>query len=112
MINRSALVLTAKQPFLDWLQSLPDPGEAETTLEDVNRERTTHLLPDYDMLDEEEQLLERFYDIIFEMELEGWWTDESHWPADRDLSLFKQWFHYEFHSVVVDLVDGPLIDDE
>jgi hypothetical protein len=38
MLNRSAIILRAKQPFLDWLWQLPDPVEAEMTLDQVNNE--------------------------------------------------------------------------
>ena len=112
MINRSAVTVTAKQPFVDWLAGLPDPGETATTLEETNEDGTIYLLPECDSINEQEPLLAQFFDIIFDMELEGWSTDETHWPPDRDLSLFKEWFVVQFRSVVTDLVDGPLTDDE
>jgi hypothetical protein len=39
-------------------------------------------------------------------------TDESDWPKVRDLKLFREWFDIKFHSLVLDLVDEPLEDDE
>ena len=112
MINRSAITVRAKQPFLDWLRNLPDPVDPEFTLDRVNCEPHVYLLPEYEMINEQEQLLEQFYDIVFELELEGWWTDETDWPSHRDLEMFKQWFDVEFQSMIQDLTDEPLIDDE
>jgi hypothetical protein len=40
------------------------------------------------------------------------WIDEKDWPIKRDLRVFKMWFDVEFHSVVEDLVDSALIDEE
>ena len=38
MLNRSAIIVRAKQPFLEWLRQLPDPVRADLTLEEVNDE--------------------------------------------------------------------------
>ena len=43
-INRSLLVVRAKEPFLHWVNSLPDP--ADVTLEEVNSDQSAFLLPE------------------------------------------------------------------
>lgn len=78
----------------------------------MNQDNTVYLLPEYFYDTEQEALLDQFYDLIFEEQLNGWWTDESDWPVNRDLTTFKEWFDVEFHSAVLDLVDAPLEDDE
>ena len=78
----------------------------------VNEDNAAYLLPDLDYGNEEKELLARFFDLIFEEQLNGWWTEKSDWPVDRDLTTFNKWFDVEFHSVVLDLVDAPLKDDE
>jgi len=110
MLNRSILIVRAKEPFVQWINSLPDP--AHVSREQVNRDNTAYLLPDLAYDDEQEELLAQFYDLIFQEQLSGWWTDESAWPQKRDLPTFKEWFDVEFHSAVLDLVDAPLEDDE
>ena len=52
------------------------------------------------------------YRVLFEAELEGWYTDEKLWPKEISLALFHQWFDVECHSVVEDTVGSPIIDDE
>ena len=112
MVNRCAITVQAKQAFLDWLRSLPDPVSVEMTLELINNEPHVYLLPEYEDANEQDKLLRQFFDIVFEMELDGWWTVEGDWPQNRNLKMFSKWFDIEFHSVVEDLVDAPLIDDE
>jgi hypothetical protein len=110
MINRCILIVKAKQPFLLWLQSLPDP--ANFTLEQINRDNAAYLLPEYDDDNDRKKLLQRYSSLIFEEQLSSWWRDETDWPAQRDMRTFTQWFDVEFHSVVLDLVDRPLLREE
>jgi len=110
MINRSVVIVKARQPFLQWLRSLPDP--ADVTLEQVNQDNASYLLPDYETDNEGKEILRQYFDLIFEEQLAGWWRDETAWPSRRDLATFMQWFDVEFHSVVLDLVDEPLLHEE
>lgn len=110
MINRSAVSVYVRQPFIDWLRGLPDTGEA--TLEAVNHDPTLFLLPEYGDDAERDALLGECFDLIFDDELSGWSLDEAEWPAKRDLATFKEWFDVRFHSVAIDLVDAPLLDDD
>ncbi len=36
---------------------------------------------------EEDELLERFFDLVFDEQLNGWWTEKD-WPKLRDLATF------------------------
>ena len=110
MINRSVLTIKAKEPFVEWLKSLPDP--ADNTLEEINLDSTAYLLPDYESDDKQTEIIEQFFDIIFEEQLNGWWTDERDWPVHRNIDTFNKWIDVELHSVVLDLVDMPLEDVE
>ena len=105
MINRCAVTVRAKRPFLDWLRSLPHC--AEVSLADVNRDPQVYLLPEYGHDDELADLLADYYDLIFEEELRCWWTDEKDWPAERDFETFDKWFEVEFRSGFLDLMDAP-----
>ena len=50
--------------------------------------------------------------LILEDQLSGWWTDENDWPKIKDMETFREWFDLEFHSLVINLVDGPLGDED
>ena len=109
MLNRCAVTVRAREPFRQWLASLPDPEDAR--LAELNSEITAYLLPDYDEDHQRQLLLSRYFDLIFEDQLAAWWTDRRDWPAHRTLAMFEAWFAVEFHSVVIDLVADQLRDD-
>lgn len=77
MINRSGIVLIKKQPFLDWLVALPDPVGDEMTLAELNEGATIYLVPDWYDDVERDKLVREGSDVMFESELEGWWTYEA-----------------------------------
>jgi hypothetical protein len=106
-INRSLIILRPKQPFLDWARSLDDESK-DITLESLNEDSTAYLISEIWQDSDQEEFLQTYYDILFEEQLEGWWTDEVAWPQQRDLKLFLEWFEVEFHSLVFDLCDGPI----
>jgi hypothetical protein len=112
MLNRDLIVVRLKQPFVDWVNEAdPYPDGSPMTLDEVNRDVSTFLIPDCASEDLESWLNE-FYLLLFESILEEWYVDETLWPEDRTYQLFKAWCYVEAHSMIFDLVDGPLIDDE
>ena len=108
MINRSAVSVSRKQPFWDWADQLDDadPRAAE------DQESTVYLLPSYDDDVEAMEQLSKVWDVIFQEELAGWHLIEEDWPSNRTFAMFRKWFDFEFHSVVEDLCDFPLEDDD
>jgi hypothetical protein len=79
-INRSALIATAKQPFIEWLHMV-DPSSGDIDLSAVNHEPTVYLVPV---------------------------TDQRSWPSNRSIEVFQEWFECRRHSMVWDLDDEPL----
>ena len=108
MLNRGAVIVRPKQPFLDWAASL----DASDILPDRDGEKTVYLVPECEDDFEAVEVLSQVYDIIFEEELFGWHTRESDWPKNRTFAMFRDWFDVEFHSVIVDICDYSLEDDE
>jgi hypothetical protein len=108
MLNRSALIVRPKQPYLDWAATLDDSG----LVPEVTGEQTVYLIPSVEGEDGIERIVKRVYAEIFERELDGWHTDATAWPQNRTLAMFKKWFHFELHSVVEDLCGYEIADDE
>lgn len=106
-INRSLVILRPKQPFLDWGKTLDDEDK-NFTLEQLGEDSTAYLIPELWDDSDQEELLESYYDVLFEEQLAGWWTDETAWPQKRNLKMFLDWFEVEFHSLVFDLCDEPI----
>ena len=110
MLNRSAVVVKPRQPFLDWLH-MADPTSRRLTLGELAREPTIYLIPECDTEDDVREILQELCEEIFSEQLAGWFTDERTWPADRSFDVFSRWFDYRHHSVLIDLCDEPLTDE-
>lgn len=83
-------------------------------MEQVNTDRTVYLISDEDG-NGDAAVARRVwanYERLFESELEGWYTDTSLWPENRTWEMFCDRFEIEWHSVIIDTVDGALYDDD
>ena len=107
-LNRSAVVVEPKQPFLDWLHMV-DPTSQSLTLPDLVQEPTIYLIPECDTRSDVDQALRELCEEIFTEQLAGWFNDEKTWPQDRGFGVFCHWFDFRHHSMLVDLCDDPLI---
>ena len=111
LTNRFVAIIKPKQPLLDWLESQPD-WDLDITLEDLRADCCALLIPDYDFPEQAIRYIERKHKAIFEMELFGWYTDESMWPEKRTLSVFRKWFDVEIHTMVIDMLDDHIMGEE
>jgi hypothetical protein len=108
MINRSAVVVRPKQPYIDWALGLDDSGLTP----DVETEQTIYLFPSFDDDVQGKRILRKHYQVIFESELEAWHLLEDDWPQKRTYALFLNWFEVSFHSMVEDLGSGSILDED
>jgi hypothetical protein len=94
-----------KQPSIDWANGLDEDGVKLGR--EYTPEGTIYLGDDLakDGLDLE-LLLEPYFEIIFDEELNAWRRREEDWPQERDFALFQAWFEIEIHSLVLDLQGG------
>jgi hypothetical protein len=106
-VKRSALIAIAKQPFVDWLHRI-DPTSTDIDLSQINREPTVYLIPEFEIAEEFSEWLEHHCELIFEEQLNGWWTDKRSWPPNRSIKVFREWFDSHWHSEVLDLDDQLL----
>ena len=113
-INRQAAVVKAKQPFVDWINSVEKADGSSTgfDLAQVNDDCNVYLFEEFDHPDDTRSYFEDFKDEIFEAELMGWYTEPSLWPSDRTNEMFDRWFEVEFHCMVVDIETGRLKRDD
>ena len=112
MINRAAVILKYKAPFIQWVNDAdPYKDNPGITLESENKDCTVYLILE-DNAEKLEEWISLNFEQLFESEIEDWYTDESLWPKNRNRKLFDEWFDVECHSVLIDTVDGKIIDDE
>lgn len=107
MLNRSAIIVRPKKPYLEWAARFQGADSAF-----VGDARIVYLLPEYFDDAEAMETLERAFELIFEAELMGWHTVQTDWPQNRTFAMFKKWFTIEKQALVQDLCGDPLEDDE
>lgn len=109
MVNRSAVIVRPKQPFLDWCRKDDAEGLAEGVFKQLHEEPQIYLLPEYEDSESQQGILEDYWPALFEAMLEGWVTEESMWPKKRSFKMFREWFEITMTSTVLDLdLDEPL----
>lgn len=106
-INRSAVIIKPKQPFIDWLNSIPDDS-ISFTLEQILEDNITFLIPEYDNPEDSRNYVKKMNSQIFEWELWGWIVTKELWPKNRNWEMFQEWFSFEINSEIFDLVDGDI----
>jgi hypothetical protein len=109
-INRMAVVIRPRQPFLDWANDLE--GDIEFGEEDFREDCTTLLIPVFEYNEEARSYVHERYEEIFEHELAAISTDPDEWPEEPSLAMFLDWFDVEIHSIVIDMCDEPITDEE
>lgn len=106
-INRTAVVVKPKQPFIDWLKSMPD-DDSDYGLKEVSEDNLTFLIPEFNSPDEAMEYIRERYGLILEWAFGGWAATEELWPAKRNWKMLNEWFDIEIHSEVFDLADGRI----
>ena len=76
MLNRSAIVVKPRQPFLDWIHTA-DPTSRNLSLRELAQEPTIYLIPECDTEEDVRGVLQDLCEEIFAEQLAGWFTDEA-----------------------------------
>jgi hemerythrin superfamily protein len=100
-VNRSALVLVAKEPLYAWLNEL-FPGE------DLRKtvEPSVYLITEPDT--KFDSWLRKKFDKFFREELELWELDKKKWPQRRNFKMFNEWFELHYSPDVFDWESEPV----
>lgn len=113
LINRGIVIIKPKQPFVDWLNQLPDAdAENPYSLETLREDRTVLLIPDMPSLEDMEAFINPLKPDLFEGELLNFTDEPKDWPEDLTAKRFDQWFELETHSMVYDAAAIPLTAEE
>ena len=106
ILNRSAITVMPKQPFIDWANGLTP--EFPMAINVLGASHTYLTNPDFE---DAEKHIKKYFKQIFIEELNGIWTDDNDWPQKRDFKTFCDWFHFEISDWVQDLSKKPLFDE-
>ena len=112
LINRTAVSVLPKQPYVDWVNQL-DPSvsnlEQPMTLLEQSEEGRVYLLAEREIAEEVELLVEENWVDIFNNELGAWDEFGDDWPTPLTRDLFNLWFEVAVQVVVFDLHSEPLM---
>ncbi len=98
-VSHSVAIIKPKQPYVDWVLSLPESVE-DYTIEEAQQDCDAYLIPEYGEDCEALAFVRKHYEMIFGTALFDWYTDEAVWPKNRTWKVFCEWFTIELHSVV------------
>ena len=107
LVNRSAIIVKPKQPYIDWANHF-DAGGPTLTLEKGRRDPSVFLADHLEDEPEPEKILKKYYKTIFEDQLSAWTTTEETWPRNRDQRTFLEWFDVDICTMVMDLYKDAL----
>ena len=97
LLNRSAVILQPRQPYLDWINSLPsEMSELEQPLAAgaFDEEGRVYLIDEFEPESEqdEDSLLASYWRSLLENELSAWDQFADHWPEPMNQALLTEWF--------------------
>lgn len=108
MINRNAVIIRPKQPYINWASQLDNSNITP----DENDEPTIYLISEYNDDSSAWVILEQTYNYIFDAELHAWHIRTSDWPVNRTFEMFRDWFDIIFVSTIADLGSGSILDND
>ena len=112
MINRAAVILKYKDPFVKWLNKTdPDDEAPGITLAEANDDCTVYLIREEDGENLDEWIALN-YKSLLENEMGDWYQDESLWPVKRTEKMFHEWFEVVCHTAIYDTVGAPIVEDD
>ena len=110
-VNRSAVTIRPKQPYLDWANSLPGPLTG-VTLDQLRDDCPVYLVPQFPDNEKALAWVNQRFDDFFTYELWGWSTEEKDWPRKRTVKMFHEWFDVTIDSEVIDIGSGEIEVEE
>ncbi len=112
LLNRSALMLQPRQPYLDWINALPsDVSELEQPLANgaLDDEGRVYLVDEFEPEQGGEGTLASHWQRLFNNELSAWDEFGDHWPEPLSLSLLTEWFELKPLALAFDASDQTLM---
>ena len=106
LINRSAILLRPKEPYINWAANLDDHSPAAAQA--LRDQTSIYLVNEIHYNTDENRAIKRHFEEVFESELNAWHRDPAAWPENRSLKMFRDWFDVEVQSMVIELADTAL----
>ena len=102
-INRAALIVRPKQPYVEWANSMDDGG-SKAILKQLRESPSIYLVESIDFLEDFDLLIEDNWEWIFKEQLNGWICDPDLWPHGLTRDMFLKWFDCELSTMIWDML--------
>ena len=102
-INRAALIVRPKQPYVDWANSVDDDGP-RAILQELRTDPSIYLVETIDLLEAVDLLIDDTWEWIFREQLNGWMRDPDLWPDRLTREMFLEWFDCELSTMIWDVL--------
>jgi hypothetical protein len=115
VVNRTAITLIGAEPYLHWTRQRDSDfanGALVLSVPQTKIYGSAFLLPEFEQEEDLQEWVEENFAWLFEFQLSAWTEDESAWPPNRNLKMFREWFRIDLHSVVVDIGDDDIEGEE
>ncbi len=106
-INRAALIVRPKQPYVDWANSVDDDGP-RAILQEVRTDPSIYLVETIDSLEDFDLLVDDTWGWIFREQLNGWMRDPESWPDELTREMFLEWFDCELSTMIWDMLKARI----
>ena len=106
-INRAALIVRPKQPYIDWANNVDDDGP-KAILDDLREQPSIYLVESIDFLEDFDLLIDETWEWIFKEQLNGWMRDPKLWPHGLTREIFLEWFDCELSTMIWDMLKGKI----
>lgn len=97
-----------QKPYYDWDKAVFPKTDGIKPLEEFN----SYLIEDSILPDDPKKALRKYWKWIFENELFEISTNEDTWPPNRTWKLFNEWFEIRISTLVMDLLDKPILRED
>src|SRR5689334_5205883 len=109
VVNRMVVTIIGAEPYVAWTrQHIADSDRDALTVARSKPFGSAFLLPELELEEDVQEWIEENALWLFEFQLSAWTDDESSWPANRTLQMFRDWFRADIHAVVVDTADDEI----
>jgi hypothetical protein len=114
LINRAAVILRPKKPFVDWRNSIEvkDGRKPQFALNELRADPKLYLVRGFRDPEHVKTMILEDFDLYFGDQLVGCITGEDEWPQDRTVEMFRAWFDMEIIVWVDDTLDTEDIVEE
>ncbi len=106
-INRAALIVRPKQPYVDWANSVDDDGP-RVILQGLRTDPSIYLVETIDLLEDFHLLVDDAWEWIFREQLNGWMCDPDQWPQGMTREMFLEWFDCEVATMIWDMLKSKI----